>query len=291
MLNMNKILPLCFVILWSSAFITSKIIITDSSPFAALSLRFALVTFGFAIYCLFLNYKFTCSFKNLFEALSTGILFHGLYLGGVFFALSKGLTAGVAALIVSLQPILTSILAGPFLGEIISWRQWVGIFLGFSGTILVLGFDFTSTISVIPILSVILALSAATIGTLWQKKLSGKLPLAINNTYQALGAFIFLTSIMFIFEDVFINFSYNFILAMTWQILIVSFGAFTILMYLIKIGSASSTSSLFFLVPPFSAIMAWYILHENLFFIDIIGFLIATIGVYISTRTYNNINK
>jgi len=288
---MNKVFPLCFVLLWSSAFISSKIIVGEATPFASLAFRFGFVSLGFALYSFYQNYKFTSSFKNIFEAAGTGILFHGFYLGGSFFALSKGFPAGIVALIVSLQPILTTILARPLLGEKITRKQWLGIFLGFSGTIIVLGFDFSESLQIIGIMSTIIALLASTAGTLWQKKLSGKLPLPINSMYQALSACFFHILVMYFFEISFINFSSNFIFAMSWQVFIISFAAFTIFMYLIKTGSASGTSSLFFLVPPVSAIMAWLFLDENLFFMDIVGLLIATIGVYISTRTYNNTVK
>ena len=281
---MYKTLPLLFVVLWSSAFITSKIIVQSSSPFAALTLRFTIVTIGFAIYAIYKKHKLLNSFKEMMLACLTGILFHGLYLGGVFFSISKGLPSGVAALIVCLQPILTGSLAGPLLGELVSWRQWVGILLGFIGTFLVLGFDIGGNLPLIGIISSFISLIAVTGGTLIQKKISGNLSLPINNMYQAASGSIFLFFVMLFTENSFIIFSVDFILAMSWQIFFVSFGAFSILMYLIKNGSASKTSALFFLIPPVSAFMAWLFLDENLTYIDILGLLIATIGVYIATR-------
>ena len=154
---------------------------------------------------------------------------------------------------------------------------------GFTGTIIVLGYDVGINIPLIGIFFSFIALLAATIATLWQKKLSGKLPLSVNNFYQAIAASIFLFIIMLIIEDPFIKFNLNFILSMSWQILVISFGAFTILMYLIKIGTASQTSNLFFLIPPISAIMAWVFLNENITNYDIFGLLLSTLGVYIAT--------
>ena len=113
---MIRAFPFLFVILWSSAFISGKIIVEDASPFAALGFRFALVAFGFFCFALILKDNLSARSRDIFEACGTGILFHGLYLGGVFFAVSKGLPAGIAALIVSLQPVLTGALAGPVLG-------------------------------------------------------------------------------------------------------------------------------------------------------------------------------
>ena len=130
---MIRLFPLIFILLWSSAFITTKPIVDNSSPFAALAFRFIIVSFGFFLFSIYKKHKIFTSKKNLFSSLLSGILFHGIYLGGVFFSISKGLPTSIAALIVTLQPVFTNILAGPFLNENISWRQWTGIGLGFIG--------------------------------------------------------------------------------------------------------------------------------------------------------------
>ena len=281
---MIKFFPLFFILLWSSAFISGKVIVEDASPFAALSFRFALVTIGFFLYSFFRKEKIIAPFKYLFESFSTGVLFHGIYLGGCWYAFSIGMPAAIVALIVTLQPILTNILSGPLFNEKITWKQWLGISLGFLGSLLVLGIDFENELPLEGILISIVALAAITIGTLWQKKLSGKLSLSVSNGYQAFGGCVFNLILIYFFEDPFINFTTSFILGMTHQILLVSFGAFTILMFLIKAGSVSKTTTLFFLVPPTSAIMAYIFINESLTKIDLIGLFIATLGVYIATR-------
>ena len=273
-----------FVILWSSAFITGKVIVDHGSPFASLSLRFAIVAFGFFCFSYFLKEKIKVNRKSLIESSISGILFHGLYLGGCFYSFSIGLPASISALIVSMQPILTNILAGPILNEKVTWKQWIGIFLGLLGTLLVLGFDIGLTIPIQGLVATFIALIAATTGTLWQKKLSGNLPLVISNFYQAVGASIFLFFIMLIMEKPYINLNLQFVLSMSWQIIMVSFGAFTILMYLIKVGSASKTSNLFFLIPPVSSFMGWFFLNEVITNYDIFGLIICSLGVYISTK-------
>jgi len=283
-IHLDKFFPLIFIFLWSSAFITGKVIVVDSSPIAALCFRFTIVSIGFLFFVLITKQKIVHSFSETSKAMSTGILFHGIYLGGCWFALSKGVPAGIVALIVTLQPILTSLLAGPLLGEKVTWRQWIGICLGFSGTLLVLGLNALDEFPVIGLVASIIALIAITSGTLWQKKLSMNLPLSINNMYQSFGAGIFLFIVSASYENAFINFTNDFILAMAWQIIAVSFGAFTILMFLIKKGSASKTSALFFLIPPVSAVMGWLFVEETLTTYDLIGLCIATFGVYIATR-------
>ena len=281
---MTRLFPLIFIILWASAFVTSKAIVDDSSPFAALSFRFGLVSLGFFIFCIFTNSKIILSFNDFIKASIIGICFHGLYLGGVFYAISENLSVGITAIIVSLQPILTAIFAGPFLKEVVTWKQWVGIMLGFFGTLLVIGMDIGESIPIIGLIASLIGLTAITSGTLLQRKIGGNIPLATSNLYQAFSAFIFLLMITFLFEKSFINFSLNFILSMSWQVIFVSFGAFTILQYLINTGTASRTATLFFLVPPVSVVMAWLFLNEKLTILDISGLIIATLGVYIATR-------
>ena len=125
---MIKTFPFIFILLWSSAFITTKPIVDNSEPFSALTFRFLIVAIGFFIFSYINKNKIFVSKKNIIESLLTGILFHGLYLGGVFFSISKGMPTGIAALIVTLQPIITNILAGPILNEKITWKQWLGNF-------------------------------------------------------------------------------------------------------------------------------------------------------------------
>ena len=281
---MIKIFPLIFVLLWSSAFITTKPIIDNSDPFSALAFRFLIVAIGFFLFSIYSKQKIFVNKINFIESFFSGVLFHGLYLGGVFFSISKGMPTNIAALIVTLQPILTNILSGPILNEKVSLKQWIGVLLGFIGAALVLGFDVGSNIPTVGLVATIIALIAITSSTIWQKKLSNNLPLSVSNMYQAIGGFTFHLLIIFFFAKPYIDFTQTFIVAMSHQIFLVSFGAFTILMFLIKKDSATKTVSIFFLIPPTSAFMAWLFLNESLTSLDLAGFLIATIGVYIATR-------
>jgi len=281
---MIRLFPFAFILLWSSAFITTKPIVDNSEPFTALCFRFFFVALGFFIFSIFTKKIIIDKKKHIIQSIFSGVLFHGFYLGGVFFSVSKGLPTGIAALIVTLQPILTNALAGPILKEKVTWKQWIGIVLGFIGATLVLGFDVGSSLPVIGILAAFVALIAITTSTLWQKKLSNNLPLSVSNMYQAIGGCLFNLIVIILFVDPYINFTKTFIIAMSHQIILVSFGAFTILMYLIKNNSASKTVTIFFLIPATSASMAWLFLNESLTFFDIIGFLIASFGVFIATR-------
>ena len=281
---MVRIFPLIFILLWSSAFITTKPIIDNSDPFSALAFRFFFVAIAFYLFSIYSKHSIIIKRKNLIESVFSGVLFHGLYLGGVFYSISIGMPTGIAALIVTLQPVLTNALSGPILGEKVTMKQWVGVFLGFVGAVLVLGLDVGSKIPLIGLIATIVALIAITSSTIWQKKLSNNLPLSVSNFYQAVGGCFFHVVIIILFAEPYIDFTKTFIIAMSHQIFLVSFGAFTILMYLIKNNSASKTVSIFFLIPATSAFMAWLFLNENLTNLDLIGFLITTIGVYIATR-------
>ncbi len=281
---MIRVFPFIFILLWSSAFITTKPIIDNSDPFSALAFRFFFVALGFLSFSFFMKQSVVVKKKNIIESVLSGVLFHGLYLGGVFYSISIGMPTGIAALIVTLQPILTNALSGPILGEEVKMKQWIGVLLGFVGAALVLGLDIGFEIPLLGLIATIVALIAITTSTIWQKKLSNNLPLSVSNFYQAVGGCLFHIVIIIFFSKPYIDFTKTFIIAMSHQIFLVSFGAFTILMFLIKKNSASRTVSIFFLIPATSAFMAWVFLNENLTNLDLLGFFITSIGVYIATR-------
>ena len=281
---MIRVYPFIFILLWSSAFITTKPIIDNSDPFSALAFRFFFVAIGFYLFSLYSRQSIFINKKNLIESLLSGVLFHGLYLGGVFYSISLGMPTGIAALIVTLQPVLTNALSGPILGEKVTFKQWIGVLLGFIGAALVLGLDIGSNIPLLGLIATLIALISITTSTIWQKKLSNNLPLSVSNFYQAVGGCLFHILVIIFFAKPYIDFTKTFIIAMSHQIFLVSFGAFTILMFLIKKNSASKTVSIFFLIPATSALMAWLFLDENLTKLDLLGFLITSIGVYLATR-------
>ena len=281
---MKNSLSFAFIFLWSSAFVTTKPIVDNSDPFSALAFRFLLVAIGFLIYAKYKKISLRLEKKELSHSILSGVLFHGIYLGGVFYSVSLGVPTGITALIVTMQPILTNALAGPILNEKVGWRQWLGVVLGFVGAAIVLGFDLGKSLPLIGIIASFIALGSITSATLLQKKFGGSAPLPVSNMYQAAGGCIFHIIIIILFAEAFINFNTTFLIAMSHQIFLVSFGAFTILMYLIKNNSASKTVTIFFLIPATTAIIAWIFLNEQLSNLDIFGFVVASLGVYIATR-------
>ena len=284
MLKLNNFFPLVFVILWSSAFITSKIIVEDASPFIALSYRFIIVAFIFFVFFILFSERKFFSFKSVLEALVSGILFHGFYLGGVFYALSKGASASIIALIVSLQPIMTAVLAQKILKEFLSKIQWFGILIGFLGAGIVIVSDLNDDLTILALCSGLVGLISSSIGIIWQKRIVNDLSLSANNFLQALGASLFHLLLAICFKNYFIKFTSSFLIAMTWQVLVISLGAFLILMWMLKYNDAGKTSTLFFLIPPVSAIMAYLILQENFTHLDVFGLFLSSIGVFIVTK-------
>ena len=281
---MKNSLSFAFILLWSSAFVTTKPIVDNSDPFSALAFRFLIVAIGFLVYAKYKKISLSLERKELSNSILSGVLFHGIYLGGVFYSVSLGIPTGITALIVTMQPILTNALAGPILNEKVGWRQWVGVILGFTGAAIVLGFDLGESLPSVGIIASFIALASITSATLLQKKFGGNAPLPVSNMYQAAGGCMFHILIVIFFADAFINFNKTFLIAMSHQIFLVSFGAFTILMYLIKNNSASKTVTIFFLIPATTAIIAWIFLNEQLSNLDIFGFVVASLGVYLATR-------
>lgn len=283
-MKIYNIIPIIFVVLWSSAFITSKIIVDNASPFFSLSFRFIVVSFFFLLFFLIFSKKCFFTFNNILHASISGLLFHGFYLGGVFYALSNGASASLIALIVSLQPILTSTLARIFLNENLSRLQWFGIFLGFLGALIVILKDLNNNLTLLAFCAGLIGLLSSSLGIIWQKKIVSDLSLSANNFIQALSASIFHFILAVCFENYFINFTSSFIIAMAWQIFAVSLGAFLILMWLLQHNKANEISTLFFLVPPISAVMAYIILDEIFVMQDLAGLFISSVGVFIVTK-------
>ena len=270
-------LPLVFVGLWSSAFVTAKVGVQYATPFAMLLARFALVSclFG-ALYLIARHWRrvtlTTAGRTTILLTVLVGLLLHGIYLGSVFFALSVGLSAGISALIVSLQPLLASSLAIALFGERLNTAQIVGMTAGISGVFLVLLPKMDGAMPMLGLLSVSIGLVAVT---------SGTLP---SNLIQSLAASAFFILICSTVETPRISWEVPFMLALSWQVIMVSTGAYVILMVMIQRDTMAAVSSLMFLVPPVTAVIAAVGFDEPLTPVGILGFCVTSAGVYLVTR-------
>lgn len=280
---LTRALPALFILLWSSAFISAKYGLPDAGPFSFLLTRFVIVFLLFAVIALIMRRPWPRG-PMVLNLLFVGVLMHGFYLGGVFFAIAQGMPAGLSALIVSIQPVLTTALGVWLLDEQPAPAQWLGIALGATGVVLVLWPRLGGDIPLLGFASCIVSLLAITFGTIWQKRHGGGMDLVSGNAVQALAAAMFYGAIVLAFEPYRVDWTTEFSLAMGWLVLAVSLGAVSILMVLIKHGSAAATTSLFFLVPPASAIMAWVAFGEALGPMGIAGLGVTTVGVWLVNR-------
>ncbi|MDO8645786.1 MAG: DMT family transporter [Candidatus Planktophila sp.] len=286
-MKVSRLAPYIFVLLWSTGFVGAKYGLPYADPFIFLALRLfiaALILFGIAV---LLKSPIALTRIQIRSSSLIGIFLHAAYLGGVFFAISRGVSAGTAAVITSLQPVLVSVLAIKILNEKLRGKQILGLILGLCGVVLVLGPSFESSVSRMGILAVFIALIGSTTATLLQKKIGSGIPLLAGTAYQycASGFFLFITAVVTGGTE--IQWNIRFTSAMIWLILILSVGAILLLLWLLNTASAASVSSLFYLVPPATAIEAYFLFGEKLNTQSLVGVAITAIGVWCVVRVGN----
>ena len=273
--------PAVFVVLWSSGFIGAKFGLAYAEPLTFLSLRMIVAVLLLGAVIAATRPKWPTSAGVLHSAL-TGLMVHGLYLGGVFVSIEQGLSAGVAALIVSLQPVLTSTLANRWLGERVLPRQWLGLCLGVMGVYLVLQ-DKIAAGSATPIAwaAAGTALVGITVGTLYQKRFGGGIDWrpALFVQYAAAGVFFSLGAATF--ETRVVHWTPQFVFALGWLVFVLSYGAIWLLYFLIRRSAATRVVSLFYLTPPVTALMAWLLFHERLAQLALAGMAICVLAVFL----------
>ncbi|MGX9142752.1 DMT family transporter [Mesorhizobium sp. 128a] len=285
MYSLKRFIPASFVVLWATGFIGARYAMPWAEPFTFLAVRFVIAALLLAGLMLVLGSKRATRAEALHSTIA-GILMHGVYLGAVFWAIHRGMPAGLSALIVGLQPLITAVLAGKFLGEAILPRHWAGLAVGLVGVVIVLwpklgalGGGVTPETLTASLVSV-LGMSA---GTIWQKRYAsgGDLVAATMWQYIGGGALMILASLAFETHTVIIN--GELIFAMAWLVLVLSIGAIFLLMVMIRDGEMSKVASLFYLVPAVTAVIAWALFGEQLSVVQIVGMAIATFGVGLAT--------
>ncbi len=278
-------LPAIFVVLWSTGFIGSKMGAPYSEPFTFLGIRFGAAAVIVAFIAFASGARWPNTPARIIHAVIVGVLVHGIYLGGVFWAIDNGLPSGIAALIVSLQPLVAGLAAGPFLDEKVSVKQWAGLLLGFVGVALVvwqqLDFAGSDRSGVMLCLVSMLALAA---GTLYQKKFCTGEDLRSHQGLQLAASAVFVGVLSLSLETQDIDWHPEFVFALAWLTLVMSIGTFSLLYLLIRRGAASQVSSLFYLVPPTTALMAFFLFDETLDPLALAGMVVAVAGVALATR-------
>ena len=282
---LKKFAPGLFVLLWSTGFIGVKYGVPYAPPFYFLAIRMAIAALLLFIAISFLRKSQPITRSIIWPSTMIGLTLHGSYLGGCFFAVSRGMPAGVAALIVSLQPVLVSLFAAKYLNEPLSARAVFGLILGLIGLVVVLlpriSTTATNTISLVAIGASAIGLLGGTAGTILQKKYGGVIPTLAGTSIQYAATAVVLLTLALIFEKPEIQWTAKFVGALTWLVLALSFGAILLLFFLLSHGSAASVSSLYYLVPAATAIEAYFFFDEHISPVSLLGTLITVVGVWL----------
>jgi drug/metabolite transporter (DMT)-like permease len=282
--NSTRLLPFVFVVLWSTGFIGARLGLPHIQPLTFLLIRYVAVLFCMLPIALISRAPWPQSARQWLHIGVSGLLVHGLYLGGVFIAISLGLPAGVASLVVSVQPLLTAIGAGFLLGATVSVRQWIGLLLGLLGVALVvsdkLGLEFGAQ-ALVPALVALLAITA---GTLYQKKFCPVFDWRTGAVAQFLPTAVLTGVAAALTENFQIQWTGELFFALGWLVLVLSLGAVSLLNWLIRHSNAVNVASLFYLVPPCTALFAWGLFGNTLSGMALVGMGITVWGVYLARR-------
>jgi len=287
--QLERFAPALFVFLWSTGFVGAKYIVPYAEPFTFLTIRYVIAAAILIAIAALLKQPLKLTRDQVIASVAVGLLLHVIYIGGVFYAVSLGVSAGISAVIVSIQPVLVSILAVPLLGERIRWVQVVGLVLGVAGIALLLlpkvfQGDYSSAISEVGIVICVIALLGTSAGYLVQKKLGGDIPFLTGTGMQYVVSAVVFALLSALTEDQRVEWSPEFLFGLAWIVLMLSIGSIVLLYEMLRAGSASKVSSLYYLVPPVAAIQAYFLFDEVIPPIGILGMALAGLGVVLVMR-------
>ncbi|MBP2299267.1 DMT family transporter [Azospirillum picis] len=280
-----RLMPGLFVLLWSTGFIGAKYGLPYVEPLTFLLIRLGLVAVVLALVALASRAPWPKDWRSAGRIALAGLLVHGVYLSGVFLAIAHGLPAGVTALIVGIQPLLTAALSGPLLGERVSGRQWAGLLLGLIGVGLVVreklavdaehlaGIGYAAA-----------ALVGITLGTLYQKRHGAGMDLRSGTAIQYAATSLVLAVVAPLTETMQVQWTGELVFALAWLCFVLSVGAIFLLFALIRRGAAAKVASLFYLTPPVTALVAWAMFGERLGLLALAGMAVAVCGVALVNR-------
>ncbi|MBD0270750.1 MAG: DMT family transporter [Acetobacteraceae bacterium] len=285
---LERAMPLAFVGIWATGFVVARVVAPHAEPLTFLTMRYVLSALVFALIAAAAGAAWPRTVRGWRDALVAGVLMQGVYLGGVFWSVRHGLPAGISALVCGLQPVLTAALAAPLLGERVGTRRWLGILAGFAGAVLVLapglGVAGGGGLPLFPLAVSFAAMAAMTLGTVWQKRTAGRADLRTNAAVQFLGAAAVTAPVVALTEEGAFDASWEAWAALLWAVLGLSVGAISLLMLLIRRGAIAGVASLFYLVPPAVAVLAFALFGERLAPVQILGMVLAAVGVAVASR-------
>jgi drug/metabolite transporter (DMT)-like permease len=285
LLRWESLGPGIFVLFWASGFVVAKLGLPYARPFTILAIRFAITTVLALIVSLASRAAWPNSWQQFFHVAVVGVLLQTAYLGGCYVALQMGIPAGVTALIVGLQPILTATVVGPLLGERVTLRQWLGLAIGFAGVVLVLWdkLEFNGEEKIGMIYAGV-GLLGITTATIYQKRFCGTVDLRTSTAIQYAAATLSLIPLTWIYGVGEVHWTGTFIFALAWLVLVLSAGAVVLLLWLIRRGAASKVASLFYLTPPMAALGGYFVFGETLALPALAGMALAAFGVALVNR-------
>lgn len=283
---MTQWVPVLFVLLWSTGFIGAKYALPYIEPFYLLFIRMLLTLAVFTLLALIYRSRWPTLRQGGHQAV-TGFLVHACYLGGVFAAIKWQMPAGIAAIVVGLQPLLTSLIGWQWLGERLRTVQWAGLVMGLVGVVVILLNGHNSEITVFrpeAVVSIIIALFAISFGTLYQKRFGGKVDLLTGSIWQYLSTAVAMALLAFLFEERQVEWNMTLLLSLGWLVFGLSVSAILLLMFMIREGEAARVASYFYLVPPVTSLEAWVLLGEGLSLIQVVAIGVTVAGVYLVLR-------
>jgi drug/metabolite transporter (DMT)-like permease len=279
-------MPAVFVLIWSTGFIVARYGMPHAPPLGFLSVRYALSVLAFGVWIAFVRAVWPRGRAQWMHLAATGVLMHAGYLGGVWAAVKIGIGAGTVALIVGLQPVLTAVWLSLTQGvHSIARRQWLGLLLGLGGLMLVVGHKLgVGEITGFNLALAVLALLSITVGTLYQKRFVAPCDVRTANAVQLAAAFV-VTAPLAWFESGTWDLHAELVGAMAWSVFVLTLGGSSMLYLLIQRGAAAKVTSLLYLVPPCTAVMAWLLFNEPLSAQVLAGMALTAVGVALVVRS------
>ena len=289
-IKLETVAPALFVLIWSTGWIVAKYVSFNADPLTFLAYRFFIAIFVFAAIALLMKAQWPTTLTGWLHGVFSGVLLHGIYLGGIWWAINEGVPASISGVLAAIQPLLTASIAYWAVKERLAGNQKLGLLLGFIGLIIAIGpslslLDSASLgTSLVPLGANVLSMISVTLGTIYQKRYLQEGDLIPIAGIQFFGGFIFILPFAMLLEPMHVEWNTQSILAMIWSVLGLSLGAITLLLFLIRQGQVSRAASLIYLIPAVVGIEAWLLFGEEISAPFVLGTIIVVIGVWLVNR-------